>query len=158
MTSAKKKTAEKLTRSHKRARSEGDARKSAAAPRSATVLIVDDDPSVLRSLKRLVSASGFNVSAFNKPSDLLASETPKSNACMVVDIGLPEMTGVAMCEILKTLGRGLPTVFITGRTDARTQTLAAQSDPVAVLFKPFEQEPLLDAIARALASSPHRAS
>ena len=119
----------------------------------ATVLVVDDDPSLLRSLNRLVSASGFLVKTFAKPSELLASDTPRSNACMVVDIDMPEMTGIEMCEALKDLGRGLPAILITGRTDARTRSLAAQSDAVAVLFKPFDEEPLLDAIGRALALS-----
>lgn len=118
-----------------------------------TVLVVDDDPSVLRSLNRLISASGFAVKMFAKPSELIASEIPTSNACMVVDIDMPEMTGIAMCEVLKGSGRGLPAVLVTGRTDARTRLLAAQSDSVAVLFKPFDKEPLLDAIARAIALS-----
>jgi CheY-like chemotaxis protein len=118
-----------------------------------TVLVVDDDPSVLRSLNRLISASGFAVKMFAKPSELIASEIPTSNACMVVDIDMPEMTGIEMCEVLKGSGRGLPAILVTGRTDARTRFLAAQSDSVAVLFKPFDKEPLLDAIARAIALS-----
>jgi two-component system response regulator FixJ len=69
---------------------------------------------------------------------------------MVVDVDLPEMTGIEMCKILKGSGRGLPTILITGRNDADTRSLAAQSDPVALLFKPFEEELLLDAIGRAL--------
>ena len=117
------------------------------------VMVVDDDPSVLRSLKRLLSASGFRVTTFGGPSELLASETPWTNACMVVDIDMPEMNGIEMCEVLKRSGRGLPTILITGKTDARTRSLAAQSEAVAVLFKPFEEEPLLDAIARAIALS-----
>ncbi len=72
---------------------------------------------------------------------------------MVVDIDMPEMNGIEMCEILKRSGRGLPAILITGRTDARTRSSAAQSDAVAVLYKPFDEEPLLDAIGRALALS-----
>lgn len=72
---------------------------------------------------------------------------------MVVDIDLPEMTGIQMCEILKRSGRSLPTILITGRSDAHTRLLAAQSDPIALLFKPFEEESLLDAIDRALVLS-----
>lgn len=118
-----------------------------------TVLIVDDDPSVLRSLNRLVSASGFNVRTFGRPSELLASIVPGSNACLVVDINLPEMTGIEMCDALRASGRGLPAILITGRTDTRTRSLAEQTDAVAVLFKPFDEEPLLHAIRRALALS-----
>ncbi len=117
------------------------------------MLVIDDDPSVLRSLKRLLSASGFQVKTFARPSELLASENPRSNACMVVDIDMPEMSGIEMCEVLKGSGRSLPAILITGRTDARTRALAAQSDAVAVLFKPFDEQPLLDAIARAVALS-----
>src|SRR5215469_4842437 len=119
----------------------------------AVVLVLDDDISIRRSLRRLISAAGFQVQTFSKPSELLASEIPGSNACMVVDIDLPEMTGIEMCKILKGLGRSLPTILITGRTDAHTRFLAAQADPVALLFKPFQEEPLLDAIGRALALS-----
>jgi FixJ family two-component response regulator len=72
---------------------------------------------------------------------------------MVVDIDLPQMTGIEMCEVLKHSGRGLPAILITGRTDARTRSLVAQANAVAVLIKPFEEEPLLDAIARAIALS-----
>lgn len=118
-----------------------------------TVLILDDDPSVLRSLDRLVSASGFVVRTFGKPSELLASMIPGSNSCLVIDVNLPEMTGIEMCNALRASGRGLPAILITGKTDARTRSLAEQSDAVAVLFKPFDEEPLLLAIRRALALS-----
>jgi len=150
---ARKEAAARLDRPSKSAKSKVRETKEVGTISPAAVLVVDDDPSVLRSLKRLLSASGFRVTTFGRPSELLASETPKSNACMVVDIDMPEMNGIEMCDVLKGSGRGLPAILITGRTDARTRTLAAQSDAVAVLFKPFEEEQLLDAIARALALS-----
>jgi two-component system, LuxR family, response regulator FixJ len=150
---ARKEVARRLDRPSKSAKSKVRETKEVGKISPATVLVVDDDPSVLRSLKRLLSASGFRVTTFARPSELLASETPKSNACMVVDIDMPEMNGIEMCEVLKGSGRGLPTILITGKTDARTRSLAAQSDAVAVLFKPFEEEPLLEAIGRATALS-----
>ncbi len=148
---ARKEAAARTERASKSAKSKVRATKVVGTISPATVLVVDDDPSVLRSLKRLLSASGFHVTTFGGPSELLASETPRKNACTVVDIDMPEMNGIEMCEMLKGSGRGLPAILITGRTDAKTRTLAAQSDAVAVLFKPFEEEPLLDAIARAIA-------
>src|SRR5277367_6587546 len=147
------KGASRSDRPSKRTKSKTRYGKVAGRAAPGTVLVVDDDPSVLRSLNRLISASGFAVKMFAKPSELMASEIPASNACMVVDIDMPEMTGIEMCEILKGSGRGLPAILITGRTDTRTRSLAAQSDAVAVLFKPFDKEPLFDAIARALALS-----
>jgi FixJ family two-component response regulator len=137
----------------RKAKSRAHKKKVVGITNPGTVLVVDDDPSVLRSLNRLISASGFAVKMFAKPSELIASEIPTSNACMVVDIDMPEMTGIEMCEVLKRSGRGLPAILVTGRTDARTRLLAAQSDSVAVLFKPFDKEPLLEAIARAIALS-----
>ena len=148
---ARKAPAARLERTHKRPRSTARETEVVDATSPATVLVVDDDPSTLRSLKRLVSAFGFEVKTFGRPSELLASETPRSNACMVVDIDMPEMNGIEMCEVLKRSGRSLPTILITGRTDARTHWLAAHSDAIAVLFKPFEEEPLLDGIRHALA-------
>jgi FixJ family two-component response regulator len=118
-----------------------------------TVLVVDDDPSTLRSLKRLLIAAGFEVKAFDRPSALLACPVPRSNACIIADINLPEMNGVEMCATLNRTSRGLPTILITGESDARVRSLIADSDAVAVLFKPFDEQPLLDAIARALTLS-----
>lgn len=130
-----------------------DGRTPVGAVGVASVLVVDDDISMCRSLRRLISAAGFQVQTFSKPSELLASEIPGSNACMVVDLDLPEMSGIQMCQVLKSSGRSLPTILITGRTDAHTRLRAAQSDPIALLFKPFEEESLLEAIGRALVLS-----
>ena len=147
------KEAGRSSRPSKKAKSRVREANVTATTRAGTVLVVDDDPSVLRSLNRLISASGFAVKVFAKPSELMASEIPTSNACMVVDIDMPEMTGIEMCEVLKGSGRGLPAILITGRTDARTRSQAVEADAVAVLFKPFDKEPLLDAIGRAIALS-----
>jgi FixJ family two-component response regulator len=119
----------------------------------ATVLVVDDDPSVLSALARLIQAAGFRVLTFDRPSALLASTIPTDDACMVVDINLPEMNGDALCSALKASGRGLPAVLITGRNDFATQRLIEGADAVAALFKPVDERALFDAIARALAPS-----
>jgi FixJ family two-component response regulator len=115
--------------------------------------VVDDDPSVLRALSRLIQTAGFTVLAFDRPSALLASAIPSANACMVVDIGLPEMSGSELCGALAVSGRGLPAILITGRNDSATQRLIEQAHPVAALFKPVDERTLFDAIARALALS-----
>jgi CheY-like chemotaxis protein len=118
---------------------------SVRAGRAATVVVVDDDPSVLRALSRLIQTAGFTA--------LLASAIPSANACMVVDIGLPEMTGSELCSALAASGRGLPAILITGRNDSATQRLIEQAHPVTALFKPVDERTLFDAIARALALS-----
>jgi CheY-like chemotaxis protein len=60
---------------------------------------------------------------------------------MVVDIGLPEMTGSELCSALAVSGRGLPSILITGRNDSATQRLIEQAHPVAALFKPSTSAP-----------------
>ena len=120
---------------------------------SFTVVIVEDDPSVLRSLRRLVRSAGFTVRTFASPGALLDSEIPKADACLVVDVNLPEMNGVQLCEILTASGRGLPAILITGQSDSVTNRLVSQARAVAVLHKPFAAALLLDAISAALSTS-----
>jgi len=120
---------------------------------SFTVVIVEDDPSVLRSLRRLVRSAGFAVRTFASPGALLDSEIPKMDACLVVDVNLPEMNGVELCEVLAASGRGLPAILITGQSDSATNRLVGQATAVAVLRKPFAATLLLKAISAALSKS-----
>src|SRR5215831_9535767 len=100
-------TAAGTNRPSRRPTKRGQGPKGVGTAGVAAVLVLDDDISMCRSLRRLISSAGFQVQTFTKPSELLASEIPGSNACMVVDIDLPEMTGIQMFEILKRSGRGL---------------------------------------------------
>lgn len=120
---------------------------------SPVVLVVDDDASVLHALGRLIRAAGFEARTFSTPREILASDIPRANACLVLDINLPEMNGVELHEALIASGRGLPAIMITGRSDARTQGLLHRAHPVAVLFKPFDEILLLEAVTRAVAES-----
>lgn len=137
----------------KRTRSTAAKSPSPAACEDPTVLILDDDPSTLRSLRRLVLAAGFQVKTFDRPSALLAGDLPTSNACMIVDINLPEMNGVETCHALVESGRSLPSILITGRSEPEVRRLIQNADAIAVLFKPVDERPLLDAIERAIAIS-----
>ena len=113
-----------------------------------TVLIVDDDPSVLRSLERLVRAGGFAVRAFKSPKDLLQSEIPETGTCMIIDVNLPEMSGVELCEVLAAGGHALPAILITGMTDdPKTNRLLRRARAVAILHKPFVAALLFDALS-----------
>jgi CheY-like chemotaxis protein len=118
-----------------------------------TVLVVDDDPSVLRALARLIRAAGFEARTFGRPGLLLAAEIPKTNACLVLDVNLPEMSGLELYEALVISGRALPAIMITGQSDSKTRRLLKQISCVEVLFKPFDGDYLLNAIERAISSS-----
>ncbi len=114
------------------------------------IIVIDDDMSVLRALARLIRSADYDVRTFSRPRALLADDLPTANACMVVDVNLPEMNGVELCEALARSGRSLPTIFITGRSDATTIALMQRVPATAVLFKPFDESLLFQAISRAL--------
>jgi len=118
------------------------------------VLVVDDDSAELRALARLIRADGFEALTFARPELVLKSEIPKSNACLLLDVHMPEMNGVELYKALCASGHCLPLIMMTGRNDAQTRTLLEEVNPVAVLFKPFDEDLLLDAIGRALSLPP----
>jgi FixJ family two-component response regulator len=117
--------------------------------------VVEDDLSVLRALRRLMLSAGFQVMAFDRPRAVLDSELPKNDACLVIDVHLPEMNGVQLCETLAAAGCQLPVIMITGHIDQATRELVRRAKAVALLFKPFTRDSLLEAIAAALAAGKH---
>jgi FixJ family two-component response regulator len=136
---------------HKRTAPSGSRRATARA--RATVLLVDDDPSVLGALARLIRTAGYRARVFSRPDSMLVSRLPRHNACVVADIFLPEMNGVELCDALLRGGVELPYILITGRNDAAALQLIEKSHALAVLFKPVDEVPLLKAISRAVAMS-----
>ena len=119
------------------------------------VIVVDDDPSILRALRRLISGAGFDVRVFDRPSELLKDDLPKTDACLVVDVHLPEMSGVELCETLGASGCRLPVVLITADAGDGTRTLASSAHPVALLIKPFRRAELVNSILIALSIGKH---
>jgi FixJ family two-component response regulator len=121
--------------------------------RTREIILVEDDPSVLRALRRLLEISGFKVRAFARPSDLRASGIPGPNACLIFDIYLPEMTGVELYEALAASGCHCPLILITGRVDEVMRAMTKRVNAVAVLIKPFSRDSLLTAIRQSFASA-----
>jgi FixJ family two-component response regulator len=114
------------------------------------VIVVDDDPSILRALRRLLLSAGFDVQAFDRPTAVLNSDLPTAEACLVVDVQLPEMNGVELCKSLTAAGCRLPVILITAHTDDQTRGLAESAHPVALLIKPFSRDLLVNSINSAL--------
>jgi FixJ family two-component response regulator len=118
-----------------------------------TVVIVEDDSSVLRSLEKLIRAGGFDVRVFDSPKALLQSDFPRSSTCMIIDLYLPEMDGIELCSVLAARGLTVPAILMTARTeDAATDHLLRKAEAVAILYKPFDAESLFAALS--LAFSP----
>jgi FixJ family two-component response regulator len=112
---------------------------------------VDDDSMVRVALVRLLRGAGYSVVSFERPSDLLASALPRDSACLVLDIFMPEMNGIELWQELRARGVELPSILITGQRDERVRSWGEEIGAVTILFKPIEEQELLDAINRALA-------
>jgi FixJ family two-component response regulator len=120
---------------------------------TATVIVVDDDSSIRRALRRQLHILGFSVLDFQTAEDFLASELPAGDACLLLDVYMPGMTGIELCRKMAASGRCVPTILISGRDDRQTREMIRKANPVASLFKPFDEDTLLLAIRKALASS-----
>lgn len=113
------------------------------------VLLVDSDASVRRALARSMRLAGFSVETFATVEALLACEASVQDACLVLDVDLPGIGGIAFKEMLIASGHDRPTIFLSSSGHER---LDARLHPVAVLQKPFTSEKLLETLARAMAS------
>jgi len=112
--------------------------------------VVDDDASMRRALRTHLQVLGFNVLVFQSAEDLLASEFPAVDTCLLLDVWMPGMNGVELCRNLDAAGRRMPTILMTGLDDERTTQIMREAKPVASLFKPFEEKQLIGAIRKAL--------
>ena len=115
-----------------------------------TIAIVDDDDSIRHALGNLLRAAEFDVLAFASAEDFLASLDHVPVGCLIADINLPGMSGVALLESLAALGRTIPGVLITARDDSVTLSLIGRAGDVPHLRKPFSEEDLFRAIRRVL--------
>jgi FixJ family two-component response regulator len=127
---------------------------------AATVLVVDDDPSVRRGLERLLRSAGYRVETFESARAVLQRGDLDSGACLVLDVRMPGQSGLELHEVLRAGGHHIPVIFITGHGDIPMAVRAMKTGAVDFLPKPFDDEALLDAVRRALtrASGPSTTS
>ena len=117
-------------------------------------MLVEDDVSVLRALRRLITSAGFDVRSFTAPGALLETNLPGDDACLLVDVHLPEMNGIELCEKLLAAGCRLPIIFMSGHLDERTRRLAERANAVDFLLKPFSRDVLVAALTKAFEVGP----
>ncbi|SEM45048.1 two component transcriptional regulator, LuxR family [Stigmatella aurantiaca] len=115
------------------------------------VLVVDDDPSVLRSLERLFRVEGYEAETFSHPRQLLQRVPTPGPQCVVMDLRMPELNGLELQEELRRTGWRHPIVFISGHGDVPAAVKAMKGGAVDFLPKPFSAADLLAAVERALA-------
>ena len=118
-------------------------------PEQATVYVIDDDADVRDSLRLLLQSSDFRVEVFDSAQAFL--EHPHSlHACVVTDVRMPGMDGIALQEELGRRAQALPVIIMTGHGDVPLAVRAMRAGAIDFLEKPFEEEALIASIRRAL--------
>lgn len=119
-------------------------------PQPATVFLVDDDPSVLRAIGRLVRSAGWNAATFNSAQEFLEKQDPDAPGCLVLDVTMPGFDGLDLQQALAQAGNCLPVIFLTGDGDVPMSVRAMKSGAADFLSKPCPAKILLAAISQAL--------
>ena len=115
-----------------------------------TVYVVDDDASIRESLSSLIRSAGMAVEVFASPLAFLALDRLADYACLVLDVRMPGLDGLALQEKLGESGREIPIIFVTGHGDVPLAVRAMKAGAIDFLNKPFNDTDLLQAIAHAL--------
>jgi FixJ family two-component response regulator len=115
------------------------------------VLVVDDDESVRRGLKRLLVTAGYAVETFASAAELLAREPLTIPGCLIIDVQLPGLSGLELHDLLRSTGMEKATIFISGREDVPSSIRAMKSGAIDFLTKPIDSQELFGAVERALA-------
>jgi RNA polymerase sigma factor (sigma-70 family) len=119
--------------------------------RTRTVFIVDDDPSFLKGIERLLRSSGFATRCFPSAVDFLENHSPDAVGCVLADLRMPEMDGIALQRRLAESPNPLPIVFLTGQGDIPTSVEAMRQGAEDFLVKTSAKAAILGAVERALA-------
>jgi len=114
------------------------------------VFVVDDDRSMRVAVERLLRSSGLEVESFESARTFLEREPADVACCLVLDVQMPELTGLDLQQALRRSDADIPIVFITGHGDVPTSVRAMKSGAEDFLQKPFKDQELLDAVHRAL--------
>jgi FixJ family two-component response regulator len=120
------------------------------------VYLVDDEPDLRRALERLLRAEGCEVEGFNSAAEFLAQVPPEAPGCIVLDVAMPGIDGLAMQQRLTASGGLLPIVFLTGHGDIPMSVRAVKAGAVDFLTKPVKGVDLLRAVGAALDLSDQR--
>ena len=120
------------------------------ASERARVSVVDDDESVRESLPDLLKEFGFEPRSFSSAAEFLSSDYVNRTECLILDIAMPNMSGLELQRELQLRGQKIPVIFITAQTDGAVRVRAMEQGAVSVLLKPFNETDLLTAVKAAL--------
>lgn len=117
------------------------------------VYVVDDDVSVRKSLERLLLVMGFSVDCYASGREFIDSYTPSERECLVLDMRMPDMDGLATQNALRERGFKIPIIFITAHEDPQAEQQALDNGAVGFLRKPFDDHTLMRAIQTVVATT-----
>ena len=121
------------------------------SPRVPIIAVVDDDESVRESLAGLAESVGYEAALFASAEEFLQSAHHRDSlACLILDVRLPGMSGVELYTQLPQSPRSIPTIFITAHAVPEMNSWATKPGVIAVLYKPFQPEVLLQAVRKAI--------
>jgi len=115
-----------------------------------TVCIVDDDPSILKALARLIGTAGYRVKTYDRASAFLESRLPRGPKCLVLDLRMPGLGGLDLQRELAARGLTLPVIFLTGHGNVPSSVEAMKAGALDFLTKPVRGAVLLEAVRTAL--------
>src|SRR5271165_6417527 len=118
-----------------------------AAP---VVYVVDDDDGMRRALDTLLCTVGYKTAVFSRPGEFLANFKAEAPGCLVLDIRMPDMSGLEVQQQLNRMGSMMPVIFITGHGDVPMAVQAMKEGAFEFIQKPFRDQDLLDRINHAL--------
>ncbi|MGH7992146.1 MAG: response regulator transcription factor [Limisphaerales bacterium] len=117
------------------------------------VFVVDDDASVREALDSLIRSVGLRVLTFSSGREFLRCQRPKGPACLVLDVRLPDRSGLQVQRELAAAGCAIPIIFITGHGDIPMSVRAMKAGAIEFLTKPFRGRDLLAAVRQAIEKS-----
>ena len=112
--------------------------------------VVDDDEMLRESLPELLREFGFAARAFSSGQEFLSSNYVDETRCLILDVAMPEMSGLDLQQELKRRGQAIPIIFISGQKDEHVRKRAFRQGAVKFLYKPFSDSDLLEAVNAAL--------
>ena len=115
-----------------------------------TMYVVDDDEAMRDSMTWLLEGEGYVVACFDSAESFLKARRDDMRGCLILDVRMPEMSGLELHEKLDALGSELPVIFVTGHGDVPMAVSALQRGACDFIEKPFHNEDLLSRIVRAL--------
>jgi two-component system, LuxR family, response regulator FixJ len=114
------------------------------------IYVVDDDDGMRRALDTLLCTVGYKTAIFSRPTEFLANFKADAPGCLVLDIRMPDMSGLEVQQQLNRIGSMMPVIFITGHGDVPMAVQAMKEGAFEFIQKPFRDQDLLDRINHAL--------